>query len=251
MPRTPSQNDIAAVPKTKSKKDVEGFDAAAEILSQRFYAQIINKKSTPSAAGAANNAFKELKTTFTASLKPSKSKPPPATISQPTTISQSQSAENENNSSPSILRRAIATPSTTRSSRSTSSSLASASPLDVHNFDPNPHDDGTVYTPVSSVNRGMQRIKFPKILRLRVGNSFTLVIPPIDRKEPKEAVKYRKLIHVEFRRVLLARTSPSMSAKEKDEFVLGELDKRSFLRGGKFITSSMFVYRIMHLQLDG
>ena len=168
---------------------MEGFDAAAEILSHRFYSQIIKKKSSPSAAGAANNAFKELKTTFTASLKPSKNKPPPVTISQPTTITQSQSTEDDSNSR-SIPRVAIATPSTTRSSRSMASSLETVSPLDSHDVDPNPYDDGTVYTPVSSVNRGMQRIKYPKILCLRVGNSFTLVIPPTDRKEPKEAVKH-------------------------------------------------------------
>lgn len=184
MPPT-SNNDIAAATKTKSKKGAEGFDAAADILTQRFFAQIIKKKSAPSAAGAANNAFKELRTTFTASLKPSKIKPSPVTtITQPTIISQSQSTE-DNNNSPSIPCRAIATPFTTRSSHSTSSSLATASPFDFHDVDPNPYDDGTVYTPVSSVNRGMQRIKYPKILRLRVGNSFTLVIPPTDRKEPK------------------------------------------------------------------
>ena len=142
---------------------MEGFDAAADILSHRFYAQILKKKAATSAAGVANNAFKDLKTSFTASLKPAKKKSLPAPISQPTLISQTQSTEDSNNS-PSISSVAIATPSTTRSSRSTSSlsatsirSTSTTSSLDVY---PNPDDDGVVYTPVSSVNRGMQRIKY-------------------------------------------------------------------------------------------
>ena len=42
----------------RKKKDVEEFDAAAEILSHNFYAQILKKKGAPSASGANNNAFK-------------------------------------------------------------------------------------------------------------------------------------------------------------------------------------------------
>ena len=75
MPPIASNNNIAAAPKTK--KNVEGFDAAAEILSHSFYAQILKEKGAPSASSAANNAFKELRTTFTKSLKRVKKKSSP------------------------------------------------------------------------------------------------------------------------------------------------------------------------------
>ena len=78
-------------------------------------------------------------------------------------------------------------------------------------------------------------MRISQIVRLMPADEFTLVVPPVDRREPKVAVPRRKLLLAGFCRILL-RAEPSSSTfsqELRESFLQNELDGRAIVRGGK------------------
>ena len=63
---------------------------------------------------------------------------------------------------------------------------------------------------------------------------YTLVVPPVDAKQPRSTIKPRNSIETEFRRVILSATSSlMMNADQKEVFYKKELATRTIPRDGE------------------
>ena len=86
---------------------------------------------------------------------------------------------------------------------------------------------------VSSLNRGMRRLKYPDIVRMARGQEFTLVVPHLDRKQSEDAVISRKEVLNEFRRIVVKAGGWGMNLEQKKTLWESELAKHTFDREGK------------------
>ena len=147
----------------RAKKSIAGFDSVGRILDQLLLDQLI-QKPTKTAKGITDSAYKQLKTSFTESLK------------------------GVANAAASFIRQTtVVTPiAINRPRRSATNRIrADLSPIPYNNDTPintaSRLDERLV--PISSAHRGMKRLKSAAILRLRVGDDFTLVVPQFDNKK--------------------------------------------------------------------
>ena len=67
----------------------------------------------------------------------------------------------------------------------------------------------------------MRRLRIPEILNLSYGNSFTIVVPPCNRKEPKEARGPRQEVLHEFQRVIAV--SVTLTGVDLDDFISDDI----------------------------
>ena len=233
-----------------------GFTLLAAEMRGLSNSLLPKTKTTPTTKGMAGNAMKALNSNFQKSLNakgdgcatPTVAPMVPQLVAPmaPQLVSQSQS-----DISP-VQPPVTATPSTTRSSRSMRSSRSSiASSRDTQSRDfPSPtvlysmsDDDDNIdrsrhdlVVPISSLNRGMKRLQAHDIVKLRIGDEITVLIPPIDRsrKEPKPAREARETIMSKMKRVFMAECG-TMSTKEKDDYWKDELANRKITRDGKYL----------------
>ena len=77
----------------------------------------------------------------------------------------------------------------------------------------------------------MKRLKYPDILRLRADDEFTIVIPPIHRRQSKLANNSRKLILQELKTKIIGELR--MSPASKNTLFESYLAKRIFTRAGQ------------------
>ena len=231
----------------------EGFDTLAQILTQSFYSQFgvkYKKKSglslvspsphtgnggaaalspgpsTVSVSGSVDSkaklAYKSLSTSFAG---------PPLNYSK---------TPNKDNAT------AIVTPSTmssththtstvnTRATRSTASSITSDSnPTSSSTADIDLFYDQRPVVRVSSLNRGVKRLKYPDIVRMSKGQEFILVIPHSDRKQLPAAVELRKEVLNEFKKIIWKVGGAQLTRDQKNDFWTDELAKHTFEREGK------------------
>ena len=182
-PSTPSAQTI--IPRKKQKVAIIGFDALASILTELLLSDQRKKGVQPKGAFAVRSATKHLLTSFTNSI--AEAKKPSPTI----------------------------TPSPSLNHRSTRSSSAPTDPADpsarlfkqsvVVSKDAVGGD--ACLTPISSTNRGMKRLKYAQIVRLRNQDEFTIVVPPIDRRQSQAAQKFRRLFLQDVKKTMLDGTS--------------------------------------------
>ena len=165
----------------KSRTDEDGFHKVANILDRSFYDLLQFKPPPDNSHGNLLTAHKQLKTSFTASLKgvpktPKKQTPPSTGAVTPSTAGSLPTRSSSRRSSlPSVS--SLETPVTARSEGSGVS-------IQSLRFD-------DVSAVPSSTNQGMRRMRILDVLRLMPGDEFTLVIPPTDRKQPKPAIEPR------------------------------------------------------------
>jgi len=86
--------------------------------------------------------------------------------------------------------------------------------------------------PISSTNRGMKRLEPSAIVYLRVGDDITIVVSPINRREPNTTKVARVAMLNLFKRIITADflKTPEM---DKEEFWMHELNKHVVVREGK------------------
>ena len=80
-------------------------------------------------------------------------------------------------------------------------------------------------------NNGMHRLCIPEILHLSYGNSFTIVVPPCDRKELKEACDPCQEVLHKFQRVIAA--SVTLTGVDLDKFISENMNDRVVSYNGK------------------
>ena len=78
----------------------------------------------------------------------------------------------------------------------------------------------------------MKRLSFRKSLRLGKGDAFVLVVPHLDRKQPKRVTTQQNRVLNAIRRVVLQGKRNS-SAEQKETIWQDNLERRSFQREGK------------------
>ena len=210
----------------------EGFDTLAQILTQSFYSQFgvkYKKKSglslvspsphtgnggaaalspgpsTVSVSGSVDSkaklAYKSLSTSFAGpSLNYSKTpnKDNATAIATPSTMSSHTSTVNTR-----------ATRSSIASSITSDSNPTSSSTADIDSF----YDLRPVVR-VSSLNRGVKRLKYPDIVRMSKGQEFILVIPHSDRRQLPAAVELRKELLNEFKKIVWKVGGRQLSTEE-------------------------------------
>ena len=93
-------------------------------------------------------------------------------------------------------------------------------------------DDYAHVVPQSSVNRGMRRERYSNIVRYRVGDDFSVVIPPMRKGYSREARKEKAAAFKAFRKVILGDRT-SISAAKNDDYWKDHLLKREVLRDGR------------------
>jgi len=86
--------------------------------------------------------------------------------------------------------------------------------------------------PLTSVNRGMVRILAKDVLRLRVGDKVTPVIPPSDHCKDDIVNKQRSEILSRFKRILLPDT-PWMTAAEEKQYIDEVMKACTIVREGQ------------------
>ena len=72
-------------------------------------------------------------------------------------------------------------------------------------------------------NNGMCRLRIPKILHLSYENSFTIIVPPCNRKEPKEARGPRQEVLHAFQRVIAV--SITLTSVDLDKFISEDMNE--------------------------
>ena len=98
---------------------------------------------------------------------------------------------------------------------------------------------------VSSLNRGMRRLKYPDIVRMAKGQEFTLVVPHLDRKQCEDAVISRKELLNEFRRTVVKAGGWGMNLEQKKHYESPSWPNILLIGKGKIISSSMLELLIM------
>ena len=98
------------------------------------------------------------------------------------------------------------------------------------NIDRYRHAQRTV--PISSTNRGMKRLEPSAIVNLRVGDDITIVVPPINRREPNTAKVARVATINLFKRIITANFLKTPEI-DKEEFWMHKLNKHVVVREGK------------------
>ena len=82
------------------------------------------------------------------------------------------------------------------------------------------------------MNRGMRRERYSSIVRYRVGNDFTLVIPPVRKGDSNEARKEKEAVFKAFRKVILSDRT-FFSGDKNNEYWNNILLKREIVRDGR------------------
>ena len=72
-------------------------------------------------------------------------------------------------------------------------------------------------TIVSSSDHGMKRLRISAALRLRVGDKFTLIVPPTDAKQYRSSIKPRNDTTGAFRKIILSTANTRNMSKEDKE----------------------------------
>jgi len=226
----------------KAKKVKPGFDSIAEILDSTFYD--LMKSTPPTALGSIRTAYKSLKTTFTASIKGIKVALTTPSIHSRAGIYSTPSiysrAGISSTPSPHLRGVAVTTPSTSGSERSTRQS-ANRSNSGFHSIDDamdlndgyvDRLDGGDKF--VSTSDHGMKRLRISHVLQLRVGDKFTLLVPPTDRRQHRSAIKPRNEVTNQFRNIIIANADTrNMSSDDKDDYFTKALQGRAIPRDGK------------------
>jgi len=197
----------------RAKPTITGFDAVGRILDQLLLDQLI-PKLTKTAKGITDSAYKQLKTGFTESMK-GVAKAAVLFIHHTTAVT-SNTIDRPRRSSMNIICTNLtpipydnSTPPTTAYSR-----------LDEH------------LVPISSAHPGMKRLKLPAILRLRVGDEFTLVVPHIGKNSNDSQNHQRPDIMDRFKQILTLGITSS-NANERDQQHLDLLKHRIIRREGR------------------
>ena len=85
---------------------------------------------------------------------------------------------------------------------------------------------------VSSQNQGMHRVKIPSMLRMRVNDVFTLVVPPTDNTQPTAAIPPRLAMLSNFGRIIVSAAPSNLNKSQRDSYVSVEFNKRTFSQEG-------------------
>ena len=212
VPPPPAHRFEMAPTAKRAKKSIAGFDSVGRILDQLLLDQLI-QKPTKTAKGITNSAYKQLKTSFTESLK------------------------GVANAAASFIRQTTAvTPiAINRPRRSATNRIrADLSPIPYNNDTPintaSRLDERLV--PISSAHRGMKRLKSAAILRLRVGDDFTLVVPQFDNKK-NDIPNCQRSDIMEILKGILMQGITSSNAIERDQQYSDLLKHRIIRREGR------------------
>ena len=172
---------------------VTGFDAVAAILSTTFYDCLpgSEKLTKGTAIGHVNTAQRHLKSSFAKSVKPCKKTNSPV----PDPLAHQTSARTTN----------VATRSSVDSgpsSRVDSTVKSFLFPGDGASDECSNPDEQRLR--VTTTFRGLRRLKYHEVLRLRPGDRFTCVVPPIlDYKVSADTRKHRVEAMALFRRIII------------------------------------------------
>jgi hypothetical protein len=193
----------------RKKQRAQGFDAIAKVLYHLMFDQLAHK-AKPSIAGITNTAYKELKSSFTESLK---------------------GVARDNDHMISV------TPSTLdRPRRAARMSYDGApSPVPYQNIgvaNPAPPRVDERLVPLSSAYRGVTRLRMKDILRLRVNDEILIVLPPTRPNKTDLPNLQRLSLLYSFQNVLLL-GRPSMSELDRHDFLEAALKQRSIVRDGR------------------
>ena len=209
----------------KPTKEITGFTLLAEAMAELFRTLRPKASAPPTARGMLSIAQKQLSSNFQANARGQRAANPP--VNNPTT-------------SPTSAAVAVDAPPTnvssstrfTRSSIEPSSDAARYLVSPVALYSHSDDEIGRNNVPLSSQNRGMKRLEPEAIVNLRVSDDIIIVVPPVNRREPKEAKAARVSTIALFKRIVFNECG-NIPVADKNEMWDDELKKREIIREGK------------------
>ena len=183
----------------RKKQRAQGFDAIAKVLDHLMFDQLAHK-AKPSIAGITNTAYKELKSSFTESLK---------------------GVARDHDHTISV------TPSTLDRPRQTTRMCYDGGPSPV------PYRNNGVANPAPPrVDERLVPLSSADIMRLRVNDEILIVLPPPHLNKTDLPNLQRLSLRHSFQNVLLL-GRPSMSELDRHDFLEAALKQRSIVRDGR------------------
>ena len=189
----------------KVKPPIQGYDAVAIALTDLFEGVKKKKNSkqgkTLTARGIASNATKLLNSNYNQSGQGRNGQTITAALDSPNALPGV-------GESPSPTSTATGLRSTRSSTRSTNSHDSPSLPTPTHLDMGRCYDDDAAASPclvpVTTLDRGMKRLHYHDIVRLRVGDSITCVVPANNTNHHDLANAARDLARDLFKRSLVA-----------------------------------------------
>lgn len=200
---------------SKKKKSYTGFDAVAAILTASFHSAR-RQSNIKSVEGANTMAFKQLKSSFTASLNGKKREiyaVTPSPIHQLSPIRPSRSSAQGCDRSPIMF--------------------LSGHDSDIEpDYHPNSmfniprHDQ--LYGPYSPNSKGVRRLSILEFLQLSVGDEFILFLPPFNKNDNPVWEEVGDRANKNMRQIIMAPFAKQGTVAERD----ARLEEASFVSGG-------------------
>ena len=234
-------------PPPKAKPPVQGFDAVARRLTAIFQGVVTDrakkKKPPPSTVqGAVSAASKQMKSNYQNSAQ-GRNRPSASTSSTPSDAFKITASRSSASSPvpPRLTRSATIAPT----SATSSTSPLRPTKLELNGTYSFGDQSFRCMAPVTTLNCGMRRLNYYDIVRLRVADRITCVVPAANDSHINAANDIRRLVMTMFQSAILANRDQYAQTK-RSATLQSNWPRELYNVRGRHFTS--FIFRLKNIQ---